>query len=70
MLKLIAKKVRKATLEDKIGWVVGLISLCFLMWLFASFMEVQIHNWTMLDETPYQYSGWNFFTTMMEWFGK
>ncbi len=70
MLKLIAKKVRKATLEDKIGCIIGFISLCFLMWLFASFMEVQIHNWTMLDANPYQYSEWNFFEMMMRWSGR
>ena len=68
MLKLIANKIRKATVEDKIGWIVGFISFCFLMWLLVSFIEVQIHNWTMLDDNAYQYSSWNFFAHMTGWF--
>ena len=40
----------------------------FLIWIAFSFIEVQIHNWTMLSDNPYKYSGINFFGKMMEWF--
>ena len=36
----------------------------FLMWFGWSILEVWIHNWTMLSDNPYQYSGINMFSLL------
>lgn len=43
-------------------------SIVFLAWLAWSFLEVQIHNFTIESATPYEYSSINFFGKMLEWF--
>ena len=43
-------------------------TILFIAWIAFSFIEVQIHNATMLNDVHYQYSDINFFGKMMEWF--
>jgi hypothetical protein len=58
MLNLsVVKRVLKAV------YVVSV--LMFIAWVSWSIVEVWIHNWTMLNETPYQYSSINLFKLFM-----
>ncbi len=42
--------------------------IAFVAWVAWSFLEVQIHNLTMTNANPYEYSNINFFGKMLEWF--
>jgi hypothetical protein len=39
--------------------------IVFLLWFAFSMFEVCVHNMTMLDENPYQYSNINLFELLM-----
>ena len=44
------------------------IGVAFLVWIAASFIEIQIHNLYIGSEKEYIYSSLNFFGKMLEWF--
>lgn len=46
--------------KDRIGFVVGLVSLMGIAWIFASFIDINIHNGN-LDQN---FAPWNFFDVM------
>ena len=41
------------------------ITVGLMLWIGWSVLEVWIHNATMLNENPYQYSSFNMFTLLM-----
>lgn len=48
---------KEASLEDKIGTIVGCVSFILLMWGALSWAEIVLHNAP--HQAPYTYSDWN-----------
>jgi hypothetical protein len=53
--------MNKVNVKMIAAWVFGVALAIFGLWMFASFIDTNIHN----GDLNYHYSGWNFFQVML-----